>query len=303
MNDVCNLCKSNQLDLVKSELREGELQYKVFRCKHCGHIQLLPKPTEADSKKFYDHNLQDKGRGKEIDLEKLRVNSWYDTERHVRLVEELCLGKDCRLLDIGTGYGFFLEELCRRGFTKVMGTEIGEERRVLAMEHCSAPIIDYDVKNPKEDIGRFEVITLFHVLEHVADPIEFLKDVRKLLKPDGIFICEVPNVTEMLLETCEAYNDFYWIRAHLNYFSKESLVSTFKKAGFKSVKIQFVQRYGLINLCNWLATGEPQINRPVFTISSPYRWLEDYYRKYLEETGRSDTILAIGRGQEGGKHV
>jgi 2-polyprenyl-3-methyl-5-hydroxy-6-metoxy-1,4-benzoquinol methylase len=255
----------------------------------------LPRPSEIDSKEFYDRNLQDKGRGKKIDLEKLRINSRYDTERHVRLVEELCPGKECRLLDIGAGYGFFLEGLSRRGFSEVMGVEISEERRALALEHCSAPIIDYDVDDPKADIGRFEIITLFHVLEHVADPIDFLRQTGKLLAPGGVLVVEVPNVDEMLLDTCQAYNDFYWIRAHLHYFSQETLRECFRRAGFDKVDVRFEQRYGLINLCNWLLTGEPQIEQPVFTIDEAYDEVESYYRQFIERQGKSDTLVAMAR--------
>lgn len=295
MKERCALCSSSRFKTIRTELRDGNTKYKVSRCANCDHIQLLPRPTDVESKEFYDQNLQDKGRGKKIDPEELRVNSRYDTERHVCLIEKLCPSKDCRVLDIGTGYGFFLAELSRRGFTRVMGIEISEERRAMARRLCSAPVIDYDINDPKEDIGRFEIITLFHVLEHVAEPSDFLRRTGELLSPGGVLVAEVPNVDEMLLETCQAYNDFYWIRAHVHYFSRKTLLDCFSRAGFDDVEVRFEQRYGLINLCNWLLTGKPQIERPVFTIDEAYREVETCYRQFVEKQGKSDTLVALAR--------
>ncbi|MCL4418111.1 MAG: class I SAM-dependent methyltransferase, partial [Actinobacteria bacterium] len=132
-------------------------------------------------------------------------------------------------------------------------------------------------------------------LEHMSDTIMFLEKIRNLINTNGVLICEVPNVREMLLDNCKEYDDFYWIRAHLNYFSRETLLECFKKAEYSDVDIKFEQRYGLINLCNWLTTGKPQIGRPIFEISDAYKPIESFYRQYLESIGRSDAIIAIAR--------
>lgn len=293
MKHNCNLCDAQEFELVKSELRDDKGNYKVFECQTCSHVQLLPKPTEKEDKEFYDKNLQDKNRQKEIDYEKLRINNQFDTERHVRLIQELLKDTNCSILDIGSGYGFFVNELYRCGYKNVTGIEVSEERRNMALAHGNAYIINFNVNKRDRDIGRFDVITLFHVLEHMPDPILFLKNVKRLINSDGIFICEVPNVREMLLDECREYNDFYWIRAHLNYFNHEALLDCFKKAGYADVQIRFEQRYGLINLCNWLTIGKPQIENPVFEISDAYKMVEQFYREYLQSIGRSDAIIAI----------
>lgn len=295
IDNYCNLCNFQEFDLIKSKLRDGNTKYKVYRCKNCGHIQLLPKPTEDEDREFYDKNLQDKNRQKEIEYEKLRINNAFDTNRHIRLIQKLCKNMDSDILDIGAGYGFFVNELYALGYKNVMGIEISSERREMACKHGAAMVIEYDVINPNKDIGRFDIVTLFHVLEHTASPITFLNDIKRLLKAEAIFICEVPNVREMLLDNCREYNDFYWIRAHLNYFSKETLLDCFRRAGFDDVEIKFEQRYGLINLCNWLTTGKPQIEKPAFEIFDAYKIVESYYRQYLESIERSDAIIAIAR--------
>jgi 2-polyprenyl-3-methyl-5-hydroxy-6-metoxy-1,4-benzoquinol methylase len=295
IREKCNLCNSAGFKLVKAVLREGRQKSKVYQCLKCGHIQLLPRPTPEDDRLFYDKNLQDKNRRKIIEYGKLQANNSFDTRRHVRLVEELCRNRKTRIADIGAGYGFFVDALFHGGYKNVLGIEISEERRKLGISNTRAKMIDFDVNHPGRDIGKFGLVTIFHVLEHMALPIEFLKNCRKLLGSRGILICEVPNVEELLLKTCKAYCDFYWIRAHLNYFSSQTLEKCFKLAGFKDVRIQFVQRYGLNNLAHWMESGSPQIDKPVFEMEAPYKKIEDDYRDFLVTRGASDAVMAIAR--------
>lgn len=271
----CNLCNSEKLELYKSKLRDESSDYKVYRCFNCSHIQLLPRPSTDDDKEFYNENLQDKRRGKEIDYDKLLSNNQFDTDRHVKLLQDLNIQKNHKILDIGSGYGFFIKGLLDSGYKNVLGVEISKERRKIPVEH-SLPVIDLDINEPNTDIGKFDAITLFHVLEHTADPVGFLRTVCSYLSESGILVCEVPNTDELLLKTCDKYNDFYWIRAHLNYFCKETLKNCLENSGFSNYKIIFTQRYGLINLCNWLNTGQPQIESPIFEISDTPGW-----KKYI----------------------
>lgn len=295
MMNSCNLCGLNTFELVKNELRDEKVKYKVHRCLTCGHIQLLPRPDEEDDRAFYNNNLQDKNREKEIDYDKLRANNMFDTDRHVRLINEVSDDKNCSILDIGSGYGFFPNALYDHGYKNISGVEISSERRHLAMKHGCVNILDVDVNKPDKEIGRFDIVTLFHVLEHMADPILFLQNVRKLVNKKGFLICEVPNVSEMLLDNCKEYNDFYWIRAHLNYFSDKTLLNCLNQAGYQDVQIRFEQRYGLLNLGNWLTTGKPQIDKPVFEIADGYKPVESFYRRCMESAGKSDAIIALAR--------
>jgi len=233
----CNICNNTQFKLIKSKLRSGTSQFKVYQCLSCEHIQLFPKPTPEEDKAFYDRNQQDISTGKDINIEKLRQNNRFDSNRHVKLLEKLIPHNDnTRILDIGTGYGFFLEECIRKGFEEITGIEISDDRRALAKKITHKPIMDFDFNNPNDEkLGQYDVITLFHVLEHMQAPISFAKNISAYLKPpEGFFICEVPNVEEFLLNTCPAYHDFYWIRAHLNYFNSKVLSFVLKKAGVAS---------------------------------------------------------------------
>lgn len=288
------MCGDEKHSIVTYRLRDGSQMHKVSRCKRCGHFQLFPQPTVEQENQYYASNQQDISAGKKITFGSLKANNAFDTKRHVNFVTKLCRSKQSRLLDIGAGYGFFIDAMFEAGYRKVVGVEISKERWMLGKRNISAPLLNADIMSELPKGGPFDVITMFHVLEHLRDPIDFLVRSKSLLKNGGGCVCEVPNVDELLRRTCKAYNDFYWIRAHLHYFSANTLRACFKKAGFKKVRIHYEQRYGLENLFHWLKEGKPQIKKPEFAMGSPYVDVESFYKKKMALRGVSDALVAIG---------
>ncbi len=295
-NDTCNLCDANKFEILRHSLRGGETSFKVYTCVNCSHVQLLPKPTLEEDKEFYDKNMQDKMSNKQIDYEMIRKNFSFDTNRYVTFVKAMGFTKENSILDVGVGYGYFVRSLAEQGYTEVTGIEISDERRAIAQRQTVVPILNYNIWDPQISIDRFDLVTLFGVLEHISDPIGFLRRIKEqACKTSTLLLCEVPNVHELMRDECAAYNDFYWIRAHVNYFSEETLRDCFHRAGFCSVEVQFEQRYGIVNLCHWLTTGSPQINRPIFEIEKPYKPIDEFYRNFLISQKRTDSLLVLAR--------
>lgn len=292
-SNICVLCGGKSLYLVSKRLRDGSRKFQVYQCRICTHTQLLPQPTREEDQIYYGRNQQDKVIGKTISLRTLKLNQSFDTQRHVALITKLLPSRQAKILDIGAGYGFLVEALLEAGYKNVWGLEISRERRRL-MKNLSSRLWGMDlIANPLPRKG-YDMMTLFHVLEHIADPISYLKTIKSYLGPRGILVCEVPNRDELLLKTSLAYRNFYWIRAHLHYFNKRTLGACFRWAGFKKTKFIYVQRYGLDNLFQWLKDGTPQISQPQFTIMPEYREIENFYKKKMSLQGVSDALLAIG---------
>lgn len=289
----CCVCGSEDLDVHRECLRDGCGDERVQTCRACGLVQVQPRPTAAEEKDFYSANMQDLGRDKEIDYVKLRANQTADTVRHADLAETLTPDRGARVLDVGSGYGFYLREMADRGYTDLLGVEIGASRRALAMEHAPAiRMIDADVTACGDDIGTFDLVTCFHVLEHTVDPVAVLRSLGCLVSPGGTLLVEVPNVRELMAEAVPAYDRFYWIRAHLQYFDAGTLRDCFARAGLE-VEIRHAQRYGLANLAHWLTMAQPQIDAPDFGAPEGYEWLDEAYRARLVADGRSDTLVAV----------
>lgn len=287
---ICILCENQKLELISSHVRDSK-KHKVVKCTKCEHVQLFPIPTKQEDRDFYDKELQNKAINQEFKVSELREMSSYDVERRSALVQKL-VPKSRKILEIGSGDGFFLEKMSKLGYN-MTGIEISKQRRNRSRKITDAKILDIDFSEKIPNIGKFDVIVLFHVLEHLHDPINFLKNISKLLKSKGKLIVEVPNFDDQQIKINSAYKKWQLQRAHIHYFSPKILRNVFSQAGL-SVKIIGVQRYSIENMFFWKINNKPQIKNPKFNLENEYRWIEKYYKKYLEKKLLSDTIIAIG---------
>jgi len=288
----CIICNGKKFKRISPKVRDSN-KHKIVKCQKCQLLQLFPMPSIKEDKEFYDENRQSKNIGEPHDLKIMRENSLADTKRRARLIlKEVPKGKE--VLDIGSGYGFFLEEMRNCGYN-VTGIEISKEKRQISSKVTRAEVLNVNLYEKGINLPRFDCITLFHVLEHIREPILLLKIIKKHLTKNGKLIIEVPNADDMLLDNCKEYRDFYWQRAHLSYFKAKTLKKAVKKSGFSIVDISYIQRYSIENFMNWFLLGKPQIEKPTFQTKGLYKWLEDYYKEYLCQAGKADTLILIAR--------
>jgi len=215
----------------------------------------------------------------------------HDVKRRVSLIRKL-IPQNKRILEIGSGDGFFLESIKNYGY-EAIGIEISSPRRKRSKKITNAKILDFDFSEGIPDISKVDAIVMFHVLEHINKPEQFLRNISKLLKSNGKMIAEVPNFDDFQNKTNRAYREWQFQKAHIHYFVPKILRNVFSRAGFK-VKIFGVQRYSIENMISWKLTQKPQIKNPTFNISNDYHWIEKCYKEYLEKKLLSDTIIAVG---------
>lgn len=290
MKKSCLLCSNESFDLISPCVRDSK-NHKVIKCKKCHHVQLFPIPTPEDDEKFYNENLQDKNVGDVGSIKRAYNKMIDDTQRRIELVSKLT-PKSGSILEIGSGHGFFLEMMRKKGY-KILGIDVSREKRKILKKVTKAKVLNVNINEQIPDIGLFDTIVFFHVLEHISDPVKFLVNCQKLLKPKGKIIVEVPNCDDFQLQFNKAYKEFYWQRAHINYFTPKILKSVFQKSGLKNTKIIGVQRYSIENMINWRLTNKPQIDEPTYSIPDHYNWIESHYKSKLEKSLKSDTIMAI----------
>jgi 2-polyprenyl-3-methyl-5-hydroxy-6-metoxy-1,4-benzoquinol methylase len=138
-----------------------------------------------------------------------------------------------KILDIGCGTGYFLNEAKHKGW-ETFGIEKNKNANKLAIEH-----FDLFVK-PETHIYKFskesfDVITLWHVLEHFEDLSEIMEKIYGLLSPDGIAVIAVPNCSSYDAKHYRAYWAGYDIPRHLWHFTPKTMDLLAKKFGFTIV--------------------------------------------------------------------
>ena len=172
---ICNLCESNNI----SSIDENN---NIYRCKRCGYVFYNPRPTWDEIVSFYSRLDQYDSWLEELEE---RDRLW---KRRLRLIKRY--KGSGSLLDVGTGIAQFLF-FARNNF-KVKGTEISQSAITIAKQKYNIDVSYGDIESIEFN-SKFDVITLFHVLEHVPSPLTTIKRCKELLNHEGILIIAVPN--------------------------------------------------------------------------------------------------------------
>jgi len=288
----CILCNNNKFELISHRVRDPT-KHKIIKCKKCHHIQLFPIPTLKEEKKFYDEDLQNKNIGDVGSVKRAYKKMIDDTIRRADLVRKIT-PRGGNILELGPGHGFFLKMMKKKGY-KVIGIDISKDKRKIVKKVANIKVLNININEQIPDIGPFDTIVFFHVLEHISDPVNFLKNCKKLLKSKGKIVAEVPNCDDFQLKLNKAYTEFFWTRAHINYFSPKTLKKVFQKSGLNNIKILGVQRYSIENMFSWKITNKPQLHEPTYRLPTHYQWIESPYKSTLEKSLKCDTIIVISK--------
>ena len=146
-----------------------------------------------------------------------------------------------KILDIGTNIGSFPYELHTLGYERIFGIDI----RTTAIEHGQsryAPIRDnlscYDGMNIPFGDKSFDVITMFDVIEHISKISEFLKEVNRVLAPNGRLVFQTPNIYINSVWSTIVWRSFAWREEHCSLQSLGSLNRLLANAGFQQIVIE-----------------------------------------------------------------
>jgi SAM-dependent methyltransferase len=174
---VCDLCGGD-------DFRPVDPRAKIVECARCGYRFVNPRPSQDEiaaaysNPHFYDAWLAD-------DAGRRRM--W---EKRLELIRKTAPGP--RLLDIGAGVGTFLKLARDQGWT-VTGTEVSTAADKLAHELYGIDLLQGQAEDVDLPRGGFDVVSLFHVLEHVPSPTRLLRLCLKALVPGGYLVVAVPN--------------------------------------------------------------------------------------------------------------
>lgn len=203
----------------------------MVQCPSCQFIYLNPRPTLESLHQFYQEYLPDE----EASIESWRRMMKPVFKRAKGLIQRL--RSEGRLLDVGCGFGFFLAEMKNCGW-EVLGIEIAHQAIRYAREVLKLNILSQPLERAGFPDQYFHVITGFYVIEHLPDPMNFLKECFRILKPGGFILLRYPHTTPIknLLQVLGIQNRLYDLPAHLNDFSPRMIQRCLKRVGFIKFK-------------------------------------------------------------------
>lgn len=236
----CPICNSNDTSTV-IQSQDYSLTQSVFSIVHCNKCTARftnPIPSQEEIGQYYNFVEYIS----HTDVKEGWMNSLYHKVRTRTLaqktqwVQSLFTGYKGHLLDIGAGTGAFVHAMQKKGWN-VKGLEPDENTRAKALENYQIHLAASDTLYTLP-VNQYDVITMWHVLEHVHDLKPYLTQCLNSLKHNGRLIIAVPNYTSL---DAKYYNKFwaaYDLPRHLYHFSPKSMSILLNEIGFEIVSLK-----------------------------------------------------------------
>lgn len=295
----CKICGNENIGIAyRGIVRDGGLgQYTkeevtMWQCSECGVIWHEPIQEVKDYYESEEYRQSLEGSSEEETFYRLHDKETYDKFTYTGTT----IFRNKTIADIGCGAGAFLDFL-KGVAADIIAVEPSQTYRKI-MERKGFFTYAYAKDAFDKWMGKIDVITSFDVIEHVEDPITFLKECYQLLSTEGEAIIgtptDAPVMRSLLGELYERQQLFS--TQHLWVFSEKNLKMMAEDVGFKEVSVKYFQRYGVCNLLGWLREKRPNGDLHEEWISDA---LDRVWKAEAESQGMADYIvLYVNKGGE-----
>ena len=225
----CILCGSSQRNLL---YRQN--QWDVYQCSEC-HLGVLdPWPDDQELANLYQQEYFQNQYNDELKINSPEMKQRLTEEKH-RLRFFHKFKKKGKVLDIGCGRAYFLLACREKGYD-VEGIDISADVASYVSRELKIPVYIGDVSNIVIPDKTYDVITMWHSLEHTPDPNIYIQKARRWLKDDGILVVDVPNYASH--DAIKTWNNWvgWQIPYHFYHFTKSSQAALLSKHGFTVVR-------------------------------------------------------------------
>jgi len=246
----CRLCNSENIETIANLEHDG-FEYTIVFCEGCDLLQSLEHHYEVSPEYIFL---------RPVDVDGIRVwcqgNHKHKAFQHwAKIIKRLKPNKNkLRLLDIGCGTGGFLEYANNIGFElhgfDASNAQVGYARKLFPNVRHAKGCFDYLDKYGDQNL-LFDVVTLWDVLEHIRNPLDYLREVREVIRPGGLIYISTPNGLAKLwklnlykylsinIDLCGELTPW----EHVFYYSHRSLEILLSQSGFNVLKLGIVPCY------------------------------------------------------------
>ena len=231
----CPICSSESFEChIKSkDFSVSKEDFSIVKCLECNFHFTNPRPSDKELSKYYisDHYISHNNSRNNLFEKAYQLVRKISISMKYSLVSKFF--NSGRVLDIGCGTGDFLQK-CSEKKWRTQGIEPSEIARKQAIKNYNLDVDeDTDLKKLK---GEFDIITMWHVLEHVTELNSTISEIKRLLSKDGKTVIAVPNLESFDSSYYKKYWAAYDLPIHLYHFSKDSIIKLFENHGFSLIK-------------------------------------------------------------------
>lgn len=227
--EACLLCGATDKEPLH---QQGE--WKIYRCRKCGLGVLEPRPSAAELDSLYRNSyfVTRYDEGAAVGSEAMRKRLSWEAHR-IRFFHPFL--KNGRVLDIGSGRGYFLLACRERGY-EVEGFDVSDDAAEYVRNTLKIPVTTGKIDDVPFKEGSFDVVTIWHALEHMENPRTYLEGARRWLRPGGLLVVDVPNyLSTDALRYGDAW-DGWSLPYHFFHFTPESLDKLLAQHGFTVIR-------------------------------------------------------------------
>jgi len=211
----CLVCSSTNLVSLY-----GYEKFDLVKCSNCNLVFIEKIPLKKELEYYYNNY------GSNQILSPFTVKSYnylLNEFEHYRSFN--------KILDVGTGMGYFLDEAKKRNWN-VYGTELSESKKQLCINK-GIDVLDLDLQNNNI---QFDIITSFEVIEHLNTPVDEMKKISRNLRKGGLFYCTTPNFNSLSRYFLKSRFNIISYPEHLCYFTPGSLNYLITQFPFRKIK-------------------------------------------------------------------
>lgn len=231
----CPICQDEKFSrfLNCKDYTVSKEDFTIVICDKCGFVFTNPRPEPENlgvyykSEDYVSHSNTNKG----------LIHKLYQLVRNYTLDQKYKLvrkwAKPANLLDIGCGIGAFLDRCKQKGVT-VVGIEPDDTARNFGKSNFGLDVFE-EMHLANIPDHSFDAITMWHVLEHVSDLNERIRQLKRILKPEGTLFVALPNMASYDAQVYKQCWAAYDVPRHLYHFKKEDVKNLFAKVDMKVV--------------------------------------------------------------------
>ncbi len=257
----CNLCGADDYSVV---FPAGYAQvHQIVRCRHCGLMYANPQhhvdcdefaakpsagvfdPTDKYSRQYYQK----------------QVTQLPDNLRALAVVEQALPGRG-KLLEVGSFLGLFLDRARAAGW-EVVGLEPYRPAAAYARANYGLEIVEGVLPNVALPSNHFHAVVMLHVIEHLPDPAETLRELRRVIRPGGVLAVETPRFNSLAFKLLgRRERSIQNCPGHIFFFTENTLRGILEHNGFKVLRVErvgrtltmerFLDNLGLITRSAWV---------------------------------------------------